>query len=149
MWTANEDFYNSDDWAVIPYPVFEGGRRVSNTYYFQYYMVNSQIPLREQVEAWKFLYFMLSHGDDYLTNVALTQPTRAVFEGELFNSMPFSEVFVNDLNYANVVYHSGFSWRINELIGDAIVQVMTTNTTPQQAYAALKRAAQEVLNENL
>jgi multiple sugar transport system substrate-binding protein len=149
MQTANPDFFNSDDWMVIPYPVFAGGKHISNTYYFQYYMVNSQIPLHEQVEAWKFVYFMLSHGDMYLEKISLTQPTKAVFEGELFKSMPFSDVFLDDLQYAHVVYHSGFSWRINELIGTAIVNVMTTDTTPAQAYAELKRDAQAVVDENL
>ncbi len=148
MRTANPDFFNSDDWMVIPYPVFTGGKHISNTYYFQYYMVNSQIPLNEQIEAWKFVFYMLSHGDDYLETVALTQPTKAVMEGELFNSMPYRNVFRDELQYAHVVYHSGFSWRINELIGTAIVNVMTTNTTPAQAYAQLKRDAQAVLNEN-
>ncbi|MDR2515768.1 MAG: extracellular solute-binding protein, partial [Spirochaetaceae bacterium] len=55
MRTANPDFFNSSDWMVIPYPVFQGGRHISNTYYFQYYMVNSQIPENEQIEAWKFV----------------------------------------------------------------------------------------------
>lgn len=149
MKTANAAFFESDDWMVIPYPVFQGGQRITNTYYFQYYMVNSQIPQNEQVEAWKFVHYMLSHGDMYLENVALTQPTKAVFEGALFKSMPFSNVFTEDLKSAHVVYHSGFSWRINELIGTAIVNVMTTNTTAQQAYAALKRDSQAVLNENM
>jgi multiple sugar transport system substrate-binding protein len=148
MRTANPAFFNSSDWMVIPYPVFEGGKHISNTYYFQYYMVNSQIPANEQAEAWKFIYYMLGHGNDYLENVALTQPTRAVMEGTLYKSMPYSNVFTEDLSYANVVYHSGFSWRVNELIGEAIVNVMTTNTTPQQAYQTLKQASQAVLNEN-
>jgi multiple sugar transport system substrate-binding protein len=148
METANPAFYNSNDWMVIPYPTFEGARRVPNTYYFQYYMVNSQIPQNEQTEAWKFVHYMLSHGNEYLERVALTQPTREVMEGALFKAMPFSDVFVEDLRNAHVVYHSGFSWRINELIGTAIVNVMTTNITPQQAYQTLKRDAQAVLDEN-
>jgi multiple sugar transport system substrate-binding protein len=148
MQTANPAFFNSKDWMVIPYPVFQGAKRIANTYYFQYYMVNSQIPQNEQAEAWKFVYYMLSHGDQYLENVALTQPTKAVMEGERFSSMPYSNVFKEDLQYAHVVYHSGFSWRINEIIGQAIVNVMTTNTTPQQVYAALKRDAQAVVDEN-
>jgi multiple sugar transport system substrate-binding protein len=146
--TANPSFYESNDWMVIPYPVFQGGRHISNTYYFQYYMVNSQIPQNEISEAWKFVHYMLSHGNMYLENVNLTQPTRAVMDGALYKSMPFSQVFTDDLRHANVVYHSGFSWRINDLIGTAIVNVMTTNTTAQQAYATLKRDAQAVVNEN-
>ncbi|MDR0814126.1 MAG: extracellular solute-binding protein, partial [Bacteroidales bacterium] len=148
MRTANEAFFNSNDWMVIPYPVFQGGKRISNTYYFQYYMVNSQIPENEQIEAWKFVQYMLSHGDMYLENVALTQPTKAVMEGKLFNDMPYSKVFKDDLQYAHVVYHSAFSWQINEIIGDAIVNLMTTNTTPAQAYANIKREAQAVVDEN-
>ena len=148
MRTANPTFYNSDDWMIIPYPVFEGGRRISNTYYFQYYMVNSQIPQHEQVEAWKFVHYMLSHGDMYLENVNLIVPTRAVMEGEAFKRQKFSNVFVEDLQYANVVYHSPFSWRINELIDTAIKNVMTTNITAQQAYQTLKRDAQAVVDEN-
>jgi multiple sugar transport system substrate-binding protein len=148
MKTANPAFFNSSDWMVIPYPVFQGGKRVSNTYYFQYYMVNSQIPQNEQSESWKFVHYMLGHGDMYLENVALTQPTRATMEGALYKSMPYSQVFTDDLQYANVVYHSGFSWRINELIDTAIKNVMTTNITPQQAYATLKRDCQAVLDEN-
>ncbi|MCL2320285.1 MAG: extracellular solute-binding protein, partial [Treponema sp.] len=130
MQTANPAFYNSKDWMVIPYPVFKGGKHISNTYYFQYYMVNSQMPQNEQSDAWKFVQFMLSHGEMYLKNVALTQPTKAVFEGSLFKSMPYTQVFVDDLKYANVVYHSGFSGKINDLIDTAIKSVMTTNTTP-------------------
>jgi multiple sugar transport system substrate-binding protein len=148
MRTANSAFFNSDDWMVIPYPVFKGGKHISNTYYFQYYMVNSQIPENEQIEAWRFIWYMLSHGDKYLENVALTQPTKAVMEGQLFNSMPYSKVFKEDLRYANVVYHSGFSWQINEIIGENIVNLMTTNTTPEQAYNAIKRDAQAVVDEN-
>jgi multiple sugar transport system substrate-binding protein len=148
MRTANPAFYNSSDWMVIPYPVFQGGRRIANTYYFHYFMVNSQIPQNEQIEAWKFIAYMVSHGDKYL-EATITQPSKAVFEGELFKEQPYSTVFREDLQYAHVVYHSSFSWRINELIETAIVSVMTTNTTPAQAYAVLKREAQAVVNENL
>lgn len=148
MKTANAAFYNSSDWMVIPYPVFKGGKHISNTYYFQYYMVNSQIPLNEQIESWKFVFYMLGHGDMYLETVALTQPTKAVMEGALFKSMPYSNVFLDDLKYANVVYHSGFSWRINELIKAAIEDVMMNKVDPAAAVAKLKKECQAVLDEN-
>jgi multiple sugar transport system substrate-binding protein len=147
METANPAFYNSNDWMVIPYPVFQGGKHVSNTYYFHYYMVNSQIPQNEQTEAWKFVNYMLSHGDMYLEKVALTLPTKAVMDGARYRNLPYSNVFKDDLQYADVVFHSPASWRINELIGNAVVSVMTTNTTAQQAYQTLKREAQAALNE--
>ncbi|HRS04988.1 MAG: ABC transporter substrate-binding protein [Spirochaetota bacterium] len=148
MKTSNPDFYNSKDWMVIPYPVFKGGKDIANTYYFQYYMVNSQIPENEQVEAWKFVAYMLSHGDMYLEKVALTQPTKKVFEGEVFKSMPYSNVFYNDLKRAHVVYHSSFSWRVNELIKEAIENVMMNKVAPADAVAKLKKDVQALVDEN-
>lgn len=148
MKTANPAFFNSKDWMVIPYPVFKGGKDVANTYYFQYYMVNSQIPEAEQEEAWKFVAFMLSHGDMYLDKVALTQPTKATMEGELFKSMPYSDVFKKDLGRSHVVYHSGFSWRVNELIKAAIEEVMMNKADPAAATAKLKKEVQALVDEN-
>jgi multiple sugar transport system substrate-binding protein len=148
MKTANPDFYNSKDWMVIPYPVFKGGKDIANTYYFQYYMVNSQIPQNEQIEAWKFIFYMLSHGEDYLEKVALTQPTKKVFEGSVFKSMPYSNVFYNDLKRAHVVYFSSFSWRVNELIKEAIENVMMNKVNPADAVAKLKKDVQALVDEN-
>jgi len=148
MKTANPDFFNSKDWMVIPYPVFKGGKNIANPYYFQYYMVNSQIPAKEQEEAWKFVFYMLSHGDDYLTKVALTQPTKAVMDGPTFKSMPFSDVFRADLARANVVYFSGYSWRVNELIKAAIEDVMMNKVDPKAAYLKLKKEVQILVDEN-
>jgi len=111
-------------------------------------MVNSQIPENEQVEAWKFVAYMLSHGDMYLEKVALTQPTKKVFEGEVFKSMPYSNVFYNDLKRAHVVYHSSFSWRVNELIKEAIENVMMNKVAPADAVAKLKKDVQALVDEN-
>jgi len=148
MKTANPDFFNSKDWMVIPYPVFQGGKDIANPYYFQYYMVSSQIPAREQEEAWKFVAYMLSHGDDYLEKVALTQPTKAVFDGAKFKAMPFSDVFRKDLARANVVYFSGYSWRVNELIKAAIEDVMMNKVEPRAAYLKLKKEVKALVDEN-
>lgn len=148
MRTANPDFYNSEDWMVVPYPVFKGGKDIANTYYFQYYMVNSQIPVQEQVEAWKFVAYMLDHGNMYLEKVALTQPTKAVMDGEIFKSMPYSSVFKNDLARAHVVYHSGYSWRVNELIKAAVEVVMMNKADPAATAAKLKNEVQALVDEN-
>jgi multiple sugar transport system substrate-binding protein len=149
MRTSNPSFFNSDDWMVIPYPVWKGGKHISNSYYFQYYMVNSMIPKDEQVECWKFIYFMLSHGEDYLKNVALTQPTKAVFDGAYFKSQPFSQVFRDDLQYAHCVYSSSFSWQINEAITQTIASIMSDqNLSAETAYTQLKAACQEIVDQS-
>jgi multiple sugar transport system substrate-binding protein len=146
--TANPDFFNSKDWMVIPYPVFEGGKNIANCYYFQYYMVNSQIPAREQREAWKFVNFMLSNPDEYLINVALIQPRKSLIESDLFKSMPYSSVFISDLKRAQPVYYGAASWQINQLINEAVESVMLNNVTPSAAVQKLKKSAQSVLDES-
>jgi len=147
MKSANPTFYNSDEWMIIPYPVFKGGKNISNTYYFQYYMVNSQIPPAAQKEAWKFVAFLLSHPDQYLEKVALVQPRKELIEGSLFKSMPYSDVFIKDLARAKPVYYGAASWQINELIKEAIESVMMSNTTPEAAVEKLTKSAQALLDE--
>lgn len=148
MLNANPDFYNSDDWMVVPYPVFEGGKDLAACYYFQYYMVNSQATPTEQKEAWKFVYFLLSHAETYLKTVQLVQPTKSLLESETYKKMPFSDVFEADLDRANVVYYGASSLQINELIKEAVESVMMTNTTPEEAVAKLKKSAQTLLDED-
>ncbi|MCR5291199.1 MAG: extracellular solute-binding protein [Treponema sp.] len=147
--TANPAFYDSKEWMIIPFPVFEGGKNLAACYYFQYYMVNSQIPEREQREAWRFVNFMLSHPEEYLSKIALIQPRKSLIEGDLFKSMPYSKVFVDDLARAEVVYYGAASWQINQLIDEAIKGVMLNNEDPAAAAAKLKKNAQSVLDEAL
>ena len=149
MLKANPDFYNSSDWMVIPYPIFEGGKNVTNNYYFQYYMVNSQIPEREQKEAWRFIAFLLSHPVDYLEKVALVQPRKDLVESDLFKNMPYSKVFMDDLQHAEPVYYGAASWQINQLIKEAIENVMMNNVSPKDAVAKLKKSAQALLDEQM
>jgi multiple sugar transport system substrate-binding protein len=147
--TANPDFYNSMEWMVIPYPVFKGGKNLAACYYFQFYMVNSQIPEREQKEAWRFVNFMLSHPDEYLEKIALVQPRKTLIEGDLFKSMPYSSVFTDDLKRAESVYYGAASWQINQQINEAITSVMLNGVSPKEAVQKLKKSAQSVLDEAL
>lgn len=147
--TSNPTFYNSGEWMIIPFPVFEGGKDLAGCYYFQYYMVNSQIPEREQREAWKFINFILSHPEDYLREVALVQPRTTLIESDLFKSMPYSNVFIEDLKRAEPVYYGAASWQINQLIGEAIESVMMSGVAPADAAAKLKSSAQAVLDEEI
>jgi len=149
MLKANPDFYNSKDWMIIPFPVFKGGKNLANCYYFQYYMVNSQIPEREQKEAWKFVAFLLSHPTVYLDKVALIAPKKELIESEQFKKVPYSNVFIEDLKRAEPVYYGPASWQINELIKEAIENVMMNNVPPKDAVAKLKKSAQAILDEQM
>lgn len=146
MASANPDFFNSDDWMVIPYPTFAGGKQVPNTYYGHYYMVNSQVSKERQQAAWKLVSFMLSHGEEYLEKVALVQPTNTLFNSATFKNMPFSQVFKDELEIAPVVYYGEASQQINDLIKEAIESVMLNKVAPARAVDTLQTKVQEVLD---
>lgn len=147
MASANPEFYNSDDWMVIPYPTFKGGKVTPNTYYGHYYMVNSQVSAARQAASWKLIAYMLSHGEEYLNKVALVQPTKTLFDSATFKNMPFSNVFKSDLEKANVVYYGASSLLINNMVKEAIESVMLQKTAPEKAVATLRTKVQQALDE--
>ena len=98
MNAANEAFFKSSDWMVVPYPTWKGVKNgLPNHYYGHYYMVSSQISKEKQAAAWKLVAFMLGHGEEYLTKTALVQPSKTLFDSATFKNMPYSAVFKADL----------------------------------------------------
>jgi len=144
----NADFYNSGDWMVVPFPVFEDAvKDVPCAYYGHYYMVNGQKPLENQKMAWKFIAYMLSHGEEYLTKVNIVLPTIKLMESETFKSMPYSKVFADDMAKGHVVYYGESSAKIQSHIREAVESVMLAGVSPEDALQTLKRKVQEVLDE--
>ncbi len=144
----NEEFYNSGDWMVIPYPQFEDAvNEVASAYYGHYYMVNIQAPEREQEMAWKFVGYMLSHPEEYLDRVGLVQPTNALMASDTFLSTPYAEVFAQDMERGNIVYFAENSSRMQELIKEAVEAVMLSGESPEKALASLRVKAQELLDQ--
>lgn len=142
----NPEFYHSGEWRVVPFPVFENARRdVASSYYAQYLMVNADATSRQQYYAWKFISYMQQHAEEYL-RIRIIQPSRALMESESFLNMPYTDVFMADMDRGNVVYHAANSTRLQELIRDAVEAVMLDNVSPERAYATLKAHAQEILN---
>ena len=107
--TDNPDFYNSGEWMVVPYPVFEDAvKNVAGCYYGHFYMVNADKSEREQKMAWELIkYFLLTegHAEEYLTNVGLIQPLKTLMNGETYQSMPYSDVFSGDFARSHIVYY--------------------------------------------
>jgi len=144
----NPDFYNSGEWMVVPFPVFEDAvKDVPCAYYGHYYMVNGQKPLENQKMAWKLIAYMLSHGEEYLTKVNIVLPTVKLMESETYKSMPYSKVFADDMAKGHVVYYGESSAEIQSHIREAVESVMMAGTSPEDALKTLKRKAQEVLEE--
>ena len=144
----NPDFYNSGEWMVVPFPIFEDAvKDVPCAYYGHYYMVNGQKPLENQKMAWKLIAYMLSHGEEYLTKVNIVLPTVKLMESETYKSMPYSKVFADDMAKGHVVYYGESSAEIQSHIREAVESVMMAGTSPEDALKTLKRKAQEVLDE--
>ncbi len=145
---GNPDFFNSKDWMVIPYPTWKGVKNaVPCNYYGHYYMVNAQASKLEQQAGWALVSYMLSHGEDYLTKVAIVQPTKALFGSATFKNMPYSNVFASDLGKAHMVYYGASSSKIEVCLKEAFEGVMLTDKTPQAALDKLRTDVTEILQE--
>jgi len=144
----NPDFYNSGEWMVVPFPKFENAvKDVPAAYYGHYYMVNGQKSEENQQMAWKFIAYMLSHGEEYLTKVNIVLPTVKLMESETYKSMPYSKVFADDMAKGHVVYYGESSAKIQSHIREAVESVMLAGVSPEDALQTLKRKVQEVLDE--
>lgn len=145
----NPTFYNSGEWMVVPYPVFEDAvKNVAGCYYGHFYMVNADKSEREQKMSWELIkYFLLSegHAELYLTNVGLIQPLKTLMNGEIYQSMPYSDVFSGDFARSHIVYYGKGAAEIQTLINSAIKSVMLQGTDPAAAYDALQKNVLEVL----
>ena len=144
----NAAFYNSE-WMVVPYPVFEDAvKDVAGCYYGHFYMVNADKSKAEQQMAWELIkYFLLTegHAEEYLTQVGLIQPTKALMEGATYAAQPYSEVFKNDFARSHIVYYGKGATEIQSAINSAIKQVMLQGTDPSAAYDALQKNVLEIL----
>lgn len=144
----NPAFFESKEWLVVPFPVFKDAvKNLAECWYAHYMLVNAQSTKVQQDTAWRFIGYMLSHGEEYLKEVAIVQPTNALLNSELFKSMPYSSVFTKDLERGHVVYYAANSAKLQKAVRTAIENVMLSGVTPEKALAALKAEAQEILDE--
>jgi multiple sugar transport system substrate-binding protein len=144
----NPEFYNSGEWRVVPYPKFKNALLdVAGAYYGHYYVVNAQKPEKNQQMTWKFIGYMLSHPEEYLSKVGLIQPTVKLMESETFKAMPYSSVFKADMERGHVVYYGENSAKIQQHIREAVESVMLAGASPEDALKNLRRKVQEVLDE--
>jgi multiple sugar transport system substrate-binding protein len=148
MRKANPDFYNSDDWMVIPFPQWKGiDNRVPCHVSCHYYMVNGNIPEAKQVWSWRLVNFLLSHAEGYLKACNLVQPTKTLFESDAFKAMPYSSVFKSDLEHATLTYYSGNSNAIRDKMKLAVESVMLQNETSENALKTFRRQVQDILDQ--
>ncbi|MFI3257250.1 MAG: extracellular solute-binding protein, partial [Spirochaetales bacterium] len=148
MNSVNPDFYNSDDWMVIPYPQWSNATQVSNgKIAAHYYVVNGQSAEAKQIWAWKLISFMLSHSEDYLEQVNLVQPTYELFESEAFKNIPYSDVFAKDLENATLTYFGSGSTAMNDKLKSAVEDVMLQGKDPKTVLESFRKDIQEIIDD--
>jgi multiple sugar transport system substrate-binding protein len=144
----NPDFYNSGEWMVVPFPVFKDAvADTSACFYGQFYMVNADESAKTQQKAWELIGSMLSHEQDYLTEVNLIPPTKELMNSDTFKSMPYADVFTADMERAHHLYFGKNATEVQSLLSTAVNNVMLQNIAPQQAYQELKASVQELIDE--
>jgi len=144
----NPEFYDSGDWMVIPFPVFENAASsYRSNYYGHFYMVNAESSAEQQFWAWKFVSFMLSNSEEYLLNCGLIQPKNTLLASEAYTSFPYSDVFAADMAQSKMVMLHEANPRFEELLKEAVESVMLAGVSPQDALDTLRRKANEILQE--
>ena len=138
----NPSFYNSGDWMVVPFPVFEDAvNDVAGIFYGHYYHVNANATEAQQYWGWKLIQYLLlksGHAEEYLTQVGLIQPSKSLFESSTYKSMPYSEVFKADFEKSHITYHEKNASAIQTAIDTAINNVMLQGVDPEDAYETLQ-----------
>ena len=134
---------------VVPYPVFKDAvKDVAGCYYGHYYMVNSEATAAQQYWSWELVkYFLLTegHAELYLSKVGLIQPLTTLMNGELYKSMPYSDVFSKDFARSHILYFGKNSAAIQSAIDTAINNVMLQGIEPAAAYKTMQANVLELL----
>lgn len=144
----NPEFYESGEWMVVPYPVFENAvQDVACSYYGHYMMVNSQIPAEKQYWAWKFIAYMLDHPWEYLETVNIIQPRNDLLEDPRFMELPYMNVFMDDMERGHIVFMHENGYQFERFIKEAVESVMLENMDSREALDILREKIQEVLDD--
>lgn len=144
----NPALYESKDWMIIPWPVFENAVNDNKgNFYGHYYMVNAQSTSEKQQWAWKLIAYMLGHTEEYFTEVGLIQPTIELMSSQVYKDFPYANVFMEDMAKAKSVLLHPSAPRLEELVKEAVESVMLSGITPENAVKTLKEKAMELIQE--
>jgi multiple sugar transport system substrate-binding protein len=111
-------------------------------------MVNADSDPAVQKAAWKLSGYLLSHGEEYLTRGGnIIQPTKALFASDTLKNMPYSQVFIDDMARAHMIYYGENSAQIQTQIRNAVESVMLSGVSPEKALATLRASVQEIIDE--
>lgn len=142
----NPDFKPGEGFMIIPFPQWEDAvAEVAEPYYGHYWLVNAQSNEAKQQAAWKFIGFMSQHGEEFFEKVAVLQASQQVVNSETFINHPYSEVFMDDLSKAKVIYFGEDSPRIKQVLQDAVEAVMLQNKAPEEVLLVMRDGVEKAL----
>jgi len=110
-------------------------------------MVNAQSSRETQEWTWRFIAYMLSNPEEYLTKAGLIQPRNDLLASDVYAAQPFGDVFAADMARSSMVQLHVANPEFKQLLDDAVKAVMLQGVTPEDALATLRRKANEVLAE--
>lgn len=146
----NPEFFESNEWMVVPFPVFEKAvNNVACSYYGHYMMVNAQTSKEKQEMAWKFIAYMLDHPMEYLMKVNIMQPRKDLLESEEFKELPYMDIFMGDMEKAHIVFLHENGYQFERFIKEAVESVMLSEVPPKEALDTLRERIQEVIDAEL
>ena len=144
----NPEFFESGEWRVVPFPVFENAvQDVACSYYGHYMMVNAQTSPEKQYWAWKFIAYMLDHPWEYLEVVNIIQPRNDLLNDPRFMELPYMDVFMNDMERGHIVFLHENGYQFERFIKEAVESVMLENMDTREALDILREKIQEVLDD--
>jgi len=146
---ANPDYYNSDNWCLVPFPRFKDAdpSAPSASFIAHYYMVNGGIASAKQKVCWEFVSYMLSHPIDYLVKGGtIVQPVAGILDTPEMQALRDSDVVLSDLANSDCIIYGDYSPEFESLLKNAITAVMIEGVSPEAAYENLKKLAQDVLD---
>ncbi|ADK82320.1 ABC transporter substrate-binding protein [Sediminispirochaeta smaragdinae] len=147
MKTANPDFFESNDWMIVPFPQWQNAKKeVAGAIACHYYLVNGQIPLARQIWAWRLVDFMLTHSEEYLSRVNLVQPTYSLLNSDTFKAIPYSDVFARDMQKAHLVYYAESSAAINDKFKAAVESAMVLGEDPAVVLSKFRKEVQDIID---
>lgn len=134
------EFYESDDWMIVPFPVFEGGLDVAAAKYCLYWCVNSSSDSETQKAGWQFIGHLAKNAEAYLMRSYLLSPKKELMDNLDSYDIPYMEVFKSDLNRSEFVYSEPNAVELNDIMETLIKEVMLLGLDPEKAMIRLKIA---------
>lgn len=141
------ELYEKDDWMIVPFPVFEGGKEVAAAKYCHYWCVNRESSDEKKDGAWSFIGYLSDNAESYLTRAYKVSPQKSIVENLESYGIPYSSVFIEELDNSEFVYSGPSAIEIKNTIETLIKEVMLLGLDPEKAVIRLEIAINGLSNQ--